>query len=335
MTTDYASGIQKLIGRKLTKADEEKLAQRLIRYAAGQDELRKRGTLETTELSLNDRLQAIKEVYGLKEKTLAFFIDSLVREEKDISERNNKERALQMAKWRSIAKRGVMVLGGAIILGAGVGIYHGTYSAAKDKKVEEIILEYKQQEASLENKRIEVEQRRQELDKAYGEKASSLIERFFGPLDELTTVSKPSALSPLETDLYLENILGDNVEKNIRDQTNTTYDKTIDGVRIQAKEFKDAAHYYLVILKETENGIATAHIYGKVLRAPLYSIFFEGREVKVIDHRKNSLKILEDNVAVYKGDDTKPYDTLAEKIFKEFEELKNRGPNTVTPSLEK
>ncbi len=304
---DYDALFEEVVGHEPTEGDREAVRGRLISEIE-----RRRGGVGN---SLNFTVAGVRDVYNgedIGDSDLRSIMGTIASERKaEIRARDERSQA-RRARWRRFSG----VVGGFMLGGVALGIGALTYTTLQDPAVDAAKQFYEHRKGELEQK-------------------------FFGPLDALTSTSTTSSLTPLERELYLQAESGITRDELYNPDT-TIYDQTFNGVNIIAKAFKQKVgtdYTRLLILKSgSDGGIVEAHSFydesGSDDLSELFddakaerSILFSEKEMKVIDLIGETVREVQKNRTTYSGSPNDAYKDFIKRIHDDFVSLYNRGPN--------
>ncbi len=307
-----------LIGHELSKTASTKYFN-----GKGRNEYR-RFHQHTLDEVIGDHLEAIPETLGgttLTEDEIYEIIQRKAQEE--IIRKEEKREFYRNLRNKIIGE----LLTGAFIgtsIGAGFGVYEGTKSA--------VVKDYYSSKAELDNKYAEKESKLQEK---FTQKETDLENRFFGPLESLTTIGEPSNFTPLETKLYAQAYLGVDFTDNLENRGNVIYDKELGNVHIVAVKIpavRDKSVEKLMVTKmDNEGRISEVLIYkqGVFVTYPFASLNISNDSVKLVNYEDKVTRLMdkEGKVLVNENGVDSRYTDYANKVLKDFETLKGRGPD--------
>lgn len=333
---DYEKIFKQTVGRAPTRGDADRVSRKIPFRLQATD------ATGTNGIEFNDKVAAIRTASYASDTEVKEAFEEIAREER---EKDEKRRAIKrklgtFAKWSSIALVGLASLGGAI------GSLLGTSDYFSRQKIQQIEQTYQQKEKAFEEESRNLEQK-------YAQRERYLEERFFGPLESLTTLSNSSSLPQTERELITLARLGREFTENVFDEGTIFYDKPINdlGGRVTAKivnsqEGDTTKPYVLLVKKDSLGGIAEAYLYDSQGRRnpleaitnsiPTRTIIFSGDNIKVIDYKTGEVKqVTRENTVVFRsGEGKEIYQKNAEDVMREFRQLYSRGPiaNPTNPS---
>ncbi len=206
------------------------------------------------------------------------------------------------------------------------------YAAEAEERIGAIREEYAAKEKSLTER---TEAKEKELDESFGKRKQELETKYCGSLDDLLTSSAAPTLSPLDRELYVLSAFGPKVD-NVFDSGKPVYRQTAKSVNITATAVEARnGHFnneYLVVMRRStaDNGLLSAHLYlGNATSAtPRITVIFGKDDATIIDHEEKGVKRMIGSQTAYRaeGDAVTPYDEYAQKIYKQFRTLHQRGP---------
>ncbi|MBI4151563.1 hypothetical protein HY496_01220 [Candidatus Woesearchaeota archaeon] len=301
---DYDAFFREEAGHELTEQDHEIVRKHLLR------ELNDRHL--GNEGCLTHTVKGAFDAYSthLSEKELRRVFSSAAQESFAISREKKRQEEARRARWRKFGT----TIAGFMLAGVFTGTATAVYTASRDPIVDHARLQYEERKAELE-------------------------QRFYGPLDTLTTISAPSTLSPLERELYLLSLFDKVMLKSPRslleNNQKSIYDQRIENIHIVARGTLEDE---LLLLKyDATGGIAEAYLFNgdgsddmeefiDDAEAVLSLIFTE-EHLNVVRHRQKTISRIRQNRIEYVGDDISPYQKHVSRILQEFGTLYSRGPN--------